>query len=89
MRISVIVTYLTHDQKIKVQVLCPHTGTLGVGVAYEPKDMGTIDNFFLKIYSRESAGHFLTLMTIRILKILNNLTVIYAFKFFNFRLGSL
>lgn len=89
MRISVIVTYLTHDPMIKVQVLCPHTGTLGGGVAYEPKDMGTIDNFFLKIYSRESAGHFLTLMTIRILKILNNLTVIYAFKFFNFRLGSL
>ena len=29
MRISVIVTYLTHDPMIKVQVLCPHTGTLG------------------------------------------------------------
>ena len=31
MRISVIVTYLTHDPMIKVQVLCPHTGTLGGG----------------------------------------------------------
>ena len=29
MRISVIVTYLTHDQMIRVQVLCPHTVKLG------------------------------------------------------------
>ena len=38
MRISVIVTYLTHDQMIRVQVLCPHTGELRV-VPY-PGDRG-------------------------------------------------
>ena len=57
MRISVIVTYLTHDPMIKVQVLCPHTGKLG-----DDRD------FFsrMKRYSRESARHFLTLMTLSI-----------------------
>ena len=50
MRISVIVTYLTHDPMIKVQVLCPHTGTLGGGGGFfEPKGYGAERYFFFEI----------------------------------------
>ena len=49
MRISVIVTYLTHDPMIKVQVLCPHRGKL-LEIALKGEGVLRSKKFFREFY---------------------------------------